>query len=73
MSFEQEINYKQIFLTQPPIDRVSHLAPKIWSQIPTEIKNCKTLHMFKNLIKTWAPKFCPCRHCKEYIFNVGYI
>ena len=44
------------------IDSVSHLAPKIWSQIPTEIRNCKTLITFKNLIKTWTPKSCPCRY-----------
>ena len=55
------------------IDSVSHLAPKIWSQIPTEIKNCKTLPIFKNLIKTWTPTSCPCRLCKVYIFNVGFI
>ena len=30
------------------IDSVSYLAPKIRDQIPAEIKNCKTLHMFKN-------------------------
>ena len=55
------------------IDSVSHLAPKIWSQIPTEIKNCKTLNKFKNLIKTWTPKSCPCRLCKVYISKVGFI
>ena len=55
------------------IDSVSHLAPKIWSQIPTEIKNCKTLNKFKNLIKSWTPKSCPCRLCKVYISKVGFI
>ena len=55
------------------IDSVSYLAPKIWDQIPTEIKNCTTLHMFKKLIKTWTPISCPCRLCKVYVFNVGYI
>ena len=29
------------------IDSVSHLAPKIWNQIPTEIKNSKSLNIFK--------------------------
>ena len=52
------------------IDSVSHLAPKIWSQIPTEIENCKTLNKFKSLIKTWTPKSCP---CKVYISKVGFI
>ena len=55
------------------IDSVSHLAPKIWSQIPIQIKNCKTLNKFKNLMKTWTPKSCPCRLCKVYISKVGFI
>ena len=55
------------------IDSVSYLAPNIWDQILTEIKNCITLHMFKRLIKTWTPISCPCRHCKGDVFNVGYI
>ena len=55
------------------IDIVSHLAPIIWSQIPTEIKNCRTLHTFKNLIKAWTPKSCPCRLCKVAILIVDII
>ena len=55
------------------LDSVSYLAPKIWEQIPTEIRNCKTLNLFKVKIKTWVPAKCPCRLCKVYVSNVGYI
>ena len=51
------------------LDSVSYLAPKI----PTEIRNCKTLNLFKVKIKTWVPAKCPCRLCKVYVSNVGYI
>ena len=59
--------------TMNGLDSVSYLAPKIWEQIPTEIRNCKTLNLFKVKIKTWVPAKCPCRLCKVYVSNVGYI
>ena len=43
------------------IDSVSYLASKIWSQVTIDIKNCNTLDRFKKMIKTWAPRSCPCR------------
>ena len=55
------------------IDSVSHLAPKIWNQIPTEIRNSKSLNIFKAKIKTWTPDNCPCRLCKISVHHVGYI
>ena len=55
------------------IDSVSYLASKIWSQVPIDIKNCNTLDRFKKMIKTWTPSSCPCRLCKVYISNVGFI
>ena len=67
------LQYNNHCTTSYRIDSVSYLAPKIWSQIPTEIKNCKTLNKFKNLIKTWMPRSCPCRLCKVYVSNEGFI
>ena len=55
------------------IDSASYLASKIWSQVPIDIKNCNTLDRFKKMIKTWTPRSCPCRLCKVYISNVGFI
>ena len=46
------------------IDSVSHLGPRIWKQIPDEIKSSNTLTIFKDNIKAWIPKHCPCRLCK---------
>ena len=55
------------------IDSISHLAPKIWEQVPNEIKLCQKLNLFKNKIKSWIPDKCPCRLCKTYIQGVGFI
>ena len=55
------------------LDSVSYLAPKIWNIVPNEIKRCKTLNSFRHSIKNWKPTACPCRLCKLYISNVGFI
>ena len=54
-------------------ESLTHLGPKIWALIPDIIKDSKTLPIFKSKIKTWIPDHCPCRLCKSYIPNLGFI
>ena len=54
-------------------ESISSLAPKIWEIVPCEIKNAKSLDIFKKRIKLWTTDKCPCRLCKRYIGNVGFI
>ena len=50
-------------------ESVSYLGQKIWKQIPSEIRNKKSLEDFKREIKKWKPTDCPCRICKIFIPN----
>ena len=52
---------------------LTYLAPKIWKLIPENVRNCETLMQFKNNIKKWFPYDCPCRLCKVYIHQVGFV
>ena len=52
---------------------VFFLAPKIWEILPKEIKNSETLHAFKLKIKIRVCQECPCRLCKTYVSQVGFI
>ena len=54
-------------------ESISSLAPKIWEIVPCEIKNAKSLDIFKKRIKLCTTDKCPCRLCKKYIGNVGFI
>jgi len=54
-------------------ESLSFLGPQIWSLIPDEIKNVDTLGKFKTKIKKWKILKCPCRICKTYIKNIGFI
>ena len=54
-------------------ETVFFLGPKIWDILPNEIKNSKTLHIFKAKIKSWILADCSCRLCKIYVAQVGFI
>ena len=49
------------------------LGAKIWHVIPAEIKASKSFIIFKKKIKNWTPESCPCRFCRIYIGQVGFI
>ena len=54
-------------------ESISLLAPKIWELIPSDIRSANSLGIFKEKIKFWATDKCPCRLCKTYIGNMGFI
>ena len=41
--------------------------------VQNNTKNCSSLNKFKNSIKSWKPNECPCRLCKNYIAQAGFI
>ena len=49
------------------------LGPKIWDLIPENIKSEASLTSFKNAIKKWCINDCPCRLCKIFIPNLGFL
>ena len=52
---------------------ISYLAPRIWSQVPVSIQNSTTVTHFKRKIKSWVPVNCPCRLCKTFVPNLGFL
>ena len=51
----------------------SYLGPKIWEQIPTEIKTINSLAGFKKEIRKCSPVNCPRRICKVFIPNLDFL
>ena len=54
------------------LQSVRYLGSKIW-ELVTNIKYSNSLTKFKKLIKSWKPAACPCRLCKIYTAQVGFI
>ena len=53
-------------------ETLAHLGPKIWSIVPMDIKKF-SLSKFIKKIRKWKPDKCPCRLCKTYIRNLGFV
>ena len=51
----------------------TNLGAKIWDLLPNEYKELKSLSMFKSSISNWVTDECPCRMCKNYFANIGFI
>ena len=49
------------------------VRPKVHSVCHVEIKNLTTISAFKREVKNRKLENCPCRLCKPYIQNVGFI
>ena len=51
-----------------------NFGPRVWDEmLPKKYKSCRSLEEFKTSIKSWKPKDCPCRLCKQFISKLGFI
>ena len=49
-------------------------GPIVWdSMVPETLKKITILEEFMGEIKTWVPEKCPCRLCKDYVPNLGFV
>ena len=54
-------------------ESISNPGPKIWHLVTSNIKKMSDLDKFKKAIKQWKPEDCPCRLCKVFVQNVGFL
>ena len=54
-------------------ETLAYLGPKIWEMIPLNIRSLRSLSLFKAAIRTYIFLECPCRICKIYIPQVGFV
>ena len=63
-------------MTQNPIDRIhrmSHLGPKMWEVVPSDMKSLSTFTAFKKVAKQLKPHACLSRLCRIYIYQVSLV
>ena len=49
------------------------LGPRIWEIVADYIKRSNRFEEFKLKIKLWNPETCPCRLCKRFLPQVGFL
>ena len=52
---------------------VRYLGPVLWNKVPSDMKQINSLNSFKKSIRKWKPVDCPCRLCKNFIADIGFI
>ena len=55
------------------LNSLRYFASKVWSIVPSDIKNASNLDIFKNKIRKWEPKECYCNLCQPYVSNLGFV
>ena len=64
------LNVNTVFKEQ---NSISYFGLVIWNSIPFELRKASSYQIFRSEIKQWRPTNCPCRLCKNYIGNLGFI
>ena len=55
------------------LETLRSIGPKIWAIIPVDLKNASSVPLFKAKIKKWVPQNCPCRLCKTFVPQLGFL
>ena len=67
------LSRSDIHSTHFGIEFFANIAAKILKKMPNEIKETCSHTVFESKIKKWVPEGCPCRLCKTYVGQVGFI
>ena len=54
-------------------DTITTIGAVLRRNLPNDIQNSDSLNIFKRRIKQWTPDNCPCKICRNFIKNLGYI
>ena len=54
-------------------ETLSYCYPQLLSLLPESLKEMNYLSQFKRNIRHWICHDCPCRLCKVYIQNLGFL
>ena len=73
LRFPTEIQARNVHTVRYGTESLSFLAPKIWALVPENIKNASSIELFKQKIKGWNLNNCPCRLCKTFVQQIGFI
>ena len=73
LRFKPDFVIPQVRIVLKGLNSIRYYGPIIWSFVPEEIRYTDSLEIFKNKIRRWKPHNCPCRSCKNFIPNVGFL
>ena len=55
------------------LETICYRAPQLWTILLEEFKQWNTISLFKSDVRQWICNECPCRLCKVFVPNLGFI
>ena len=55
------------------LETALYRAPQLWPLVPEDLKPLPNVNPFKSKIKHWECTEYPCKLCKTYLKNIGYV
>ena len=52
---------------------LNYRSPQLWSILPEKLRQINSLVQFKESFRKWVCIDCPCRLCKLYLPNIGFL
>ena len=69
----QEMRQQKVRTVRYGLKTALYRAPQLWSLVPTDLNSVPNVNHFKSKIKHWKCTECPCKLCRTYLRNIGYV
>ena len=68
-----EMRQQKLTTVRYGLETALYRAPQLWSLVAADLKSLPNVNLFKSKIKHWECTECPCKLCKTYLKNIGYV
>ena len=69
----QEFATKRKRIVKMGLETLNYRSPKLWPILPEKVRQINSLVQFKESVRKWVCIDCPCRLCKLYLPNIGFL
>ena len=69
----QEFATKRKRTVKMGLETLNYRSPQLWAILPENVRQINSLVQFKDSVRTWVCIDCPCRLCKLYLPNIGFL
>ena len=69
----QEFATKRKRTVKMDLEALNNRTPQLWSILPENLRQINLLVQFKESVRKWDCIDCPCRLCRLYLPNIGFL
>ena len=69
----QEFATKRKRTVKIGLETLNYRSSQLWSTLPENVRQIDSLVQFKESVRKWDCIDCPCRLCRLYLPNIGFL